>query len=210
MLPMKLPDHAAPSAKGFIKALFTVLLLTSYLYSSFAYALDLNIDTLIENFSGSVPQLMQLVTAFAYVAGMFMIYKGIMLLKQYGESRTMMSSQHELKGPIIFMMVGAALLYLPSSVQSGLNTFWTNPTPLAYVNDANGQWSTLINDSYLIMQLIGTIAFIRGLMILSHLGAAQGQPGQFGKGLAHLVGGILCINMYQFIRAVANTLGLSV
>lgn len=175
--------------------------------SNFAYALEVNVGTLLENFSQTVPQLMQLVTAFAYVMGMFMIYRGILELKKFGEQRTQMSSQHELKVPLILIAVGTALLYLPTSVQTGLTTFWSEPNPYAYQTDATDQWTTLINNCFMIIQLVGTIAFIRGLIILSHL-AGHGQPGNFGKGMAHIIGGILCINIYEFVHAVINTLAL--
>jgi intracellular multiplication protein IcmC len=152
---------------------------------------------------------MQFVTALAYVMGMFFIYKGLMALKQYGQERTQMSSQHELKGPLIFLAVGAALLYLPSSVQVGLNTFWMNPNPYGYQLVATDQWETIRQDTYVIIQLIGTIAFIRGLVMLTHLGGQHAQPGQLGKAMAHIIAGIFCINLYEFITVIENTLTLS-
>lgn len=168
-----------------------------------------NLATMVENLSKTIPNLMQLVTAFAYVAGMFLIFKGILQLKEYGESRTMMSHNQSLKGPLIFLGVGAALLYLPSSVQVGLSTFWQTTVPYAYVPQTSDPWSDLIQDCFLIVQFLGTFAFIRGLLILTQLGGHSGShPGTLTKGLAHIIGGILCINLYQFVQMVLNTLAL--
>jgi len=36
----------------------------------------------------------------------------------------------------------------------------------------------------------------------------QGQD-TFGKAMAYVISGILCINMYQFLQAVFDTLGIT-
>ena len=69
-------------------------------------------------------------------------------------------------------------------------------------------WSELLNACIMIIQLIGTIAFIRGLVILTHLGERGGQQGAFGKAMSHIVGGILAIDINDFMQAIWNTLAL--
>lgn len=198
-----------------VKCAALTLIVSTFLYSapSFAALVDpskwanVNLETMVKNFSESIPSLMQFVTALAYVMGMYFIVEGILKLKKYGETRTS-GSEASLKSPLIFLGVGGALLYLPTSVQVGFTTFWLDPTPYAYVTDTTDAWTQLIQSIFMIVQLIGTIAFIRGLIILSHIGGQSSQPGSFGKAMAHIVGGILCINIYQFIQAVTNTLAL--
>lgn len=196
------------SSKTALKGLLSVLVIFSLFASQSAFAIELNVATMLKNFSKAVPNIMQLVTAFAYVMGFFLVYKGILALKQYGESRSMMSSSHELKGPLLYLFVGAALIYLPSSVQAGLSTFWASPNPYAYLDEGNDPWWELIKSSLLIIELVGTIAFIRGLVLLTHLGGQGGQQGTFGRAMAHLIGGIFCINMYEFLQAIFATFGL--
>ena len=178
-----------------------------------AYAVDvnsLNAQSIINNITTQIPILMQLITAIAYVAGMYFVFMGVMKLKQYGEQRTMMSGEHHLKGPLIYLIVGAMLLYLPTSVQVGLSSFWTDPSPYSYqdIIADQSQWMQFIGNCFLIIQLVGTIAFIRGLMLLSHLGKQHGggQPGTFAKGLTHIIAGIFCINIYQFVQVMTVTL----
>lgn len=166
----------------------------------------LTASDMLANIASQVPVLMQLVTALAYVMGMYLIISGIIKLKHVGESRTMMSQEHSIKAPIIFLVVGAMLLYLPSAVQVGMTTFWANPSPYGYVQQTD-QWSQVINDVYLVVQLFGTIAFIRGMVILSHL-SGHGQPGTFAKGVTHIIGGLFCINIYQLVQVVLITLGI--
>lgn len=164
-------------------------------------------QTMMENIAKQIPNLTRMLTAIAYVMGMYFIFWGIVKLKQYGESRTMMSSSHDLKGPMMYIFVGALLLYLPTSVQVGMSTFWTNPTPYQYLQEQD-QWSQFFTTIFMIIQFIGALAFIRGLVILSHLGGHGGQPGTLGKGLTHIIGGIFCINIYQFVQVILNTLGV--
>jgi intracellular multiplication protein IcmC len=195
--------------KGPIMRLLTYfILMITLFYSEVGYA-EANLTTLLQNLAKTMPQLMQLVTAFGYVMGMFLVLKGVLELKKYGESRTMMSSTAELKGALVYIFVGAALIYLPTTVNVGMSTFWTEPNPYQYLDEAKDPWSDLIRDIFMVIQLIGTIAFIRGLLTLAKMGAHHGgQQGEFGKAMAFIIGGVFCINIYQFIQVVFNTLAL--
>lgn len=163
-------------------------------------------ESMVANIATQVPAVMKLVTALAYVMGFYFIFYGLMKLKQYGEQRTQMSSDHSMMGPLILLTVGALLIYLPTTVQVGLTTFWSNPSPYGYVTQTD-EWGALYKTVFLIIQLLGTIAFIRGLVILSGL-SGQSQQGTFGRGMTHIIGGIFCINLYQFVQVVLSTLGI--
>jgi len=163
---------------------------------------------MLANFAKQVPNLMSMVTAIAYVLGMILIIRGILQLKHLGESRTMMSQEHSLMGPMLYLGVGTFLLYLPSAVQIGMNTFWTNPCPYCYPIDQD-QWSKFLSVCYTVVQLFGVIAFIRGLIILTHLGGRGGAGHDtLSKGITYIVGGIFCINIYGFVQVVFFTLGV--
>lgn len=165
--------------------------------------------TMLSNFSVQVPALMRLVTGLAYVMGFYFVYKGLMELKKFGEQRTTMSGEHHLKGPLIYLFVGALLIYLPTSVHTGLSTLFTSPVPIAYDTLTGDMWGSVRDAVFLLIQLVGTISFIRGLVLLTHLGGqGAGQPGTFGKAIAHIVAGILCINLYGFLEVISATLGL--
>lgn len=163
-------------------------------------------QTMLENISKAVPNLTRMTTAIAFVIGMFLIIRGVILLKHAGEARTMMSQEHHLTRPIVMIVIGSLLLYLPSAVRVGMSTFWTDPSPYGYLDQQNS-WEQFINVVYIVIQFIGVLAFIRGLVILSHLGGHGGQ-GQLSKGLTHIIGGIFCVNIYQFVQVIMITLGL--
>lgn len=165
-------------------------------------------QSVLANIRDQLPNLMRLVTAVAYVLGMVFIFNGLLKLKEYGEARTQMSREHRLSQPLIFLGVGAALLYLPTSVQVGLSTFWAEPNPYAYLDKSADPWFDVIKICFTIIQFVGVIAFIRGLVILTRLGGYGGGHGELGKGLTHIIGGILCINIYQFVQVIMMTLGI--
>lgn len=193
---------------GVLLLFFSLLILPAYAESSSSPTVTVpTAQNMITNLSTQIPNLMRMITAFAYVSGMYFMFIGLLKLKQYGESRTMMSHDRDLKGPVIFLAVGALLIYLPSTISIGLSTFWATPNPYAYLQ-SESQWGDLINICFLIIQFIGTIAFIRGLILLTHLGGQGGQPGTVNKAMSHIIGGILCINIYQFVQVIMVTLGI--
>jgi intracellular multiplication protein IcmC len=161
---------------------------------------------MLMNVTGALPDFMRLVTASAYVFGMWIVVQGIMELKQYGEQRTQYSSHASLKGPLIQFTVGTSLLYLPSTIAVGLNTFWNDPAPYAYLNESTEQWNLIMQGGFMVMQLIGAISFIKGLLVMSKLGGSGSQQDAFARGLTHMIAGALCINLYDFLSAVNGTL----
>lgn len=203
----------------FIKAICLLLLITLAMIALPAFAQQqgppgtgaaaaptLSAQQMLINIAKIIPNLMQMVTAIAYVLGMYFIFHGIIKLKHAGEMRSMMSVEHSMMGPIIFLVVGALLLYLPTSVQIGISTFWSNPNPYGYVTQSD-QWQQFRNIVYLVVQFVGTVSFIRGLVILSHIGGhGGGGQSNFSRGLTHIIGGILCINIYQFVQVIMVTL----
>jgi hypothetical protein len=186
----------------FLRILLT-LIISLYLLPAYADG-PTTAQSMIVNIATQIPNLMRLVTSFAYVMGMYFIFHGVVKLKHAGEMRTQMSHEHSLMGPILFLIVGGCLLYLPTAVQVGMSTFWTNPSPYGYLEQQD-QWTQFFNDCFMIVQLVGTIAFIKGLIMLSHAG---GQQGTFGKGMTHLIGGIFCLNIYQTVQMILATLGV--
>lgn len=168
----------------------------------------LSVADMIVNIAATVPQLMLFTTALAYVLGFYFVAHGLLLLKKYAEQRTMMSGDAKMSAPLLYLFVGAALIYLPSAVQSGITTFWLHPNPYGYDTGNKDQWAVFLGACFNIIQLVGVIAFIRGLVILAHMGGQGGHQATFGRAAAHIVGGIFCIDIYDFVQAVFVTFGL--
>ncbi len=167
-------------------------------------------ETVLQRIATQIPQLTSLVTAIAYVMGIYFVVMGVLKLREYGESRTMMSGQRSLQGPMVSIIIGTLLIYIPTTVQVGMATFWTNPNPYGYDTSSQDQWVQFIDICFVIVQFVGVVAFIRGLVILSALGGQSGgHHNAFAKGITHIIGGIFCINIYQTVNVILVTLGLS-
>lgn len=165
----------------------------------------------INNLGSSLDDIERLLTASAYLLGLFFAFKAIYAIKIYGESRTMMSSNTSLKEPILNFCVAAGLLYFPSMVDVLLMTTFGTTNILSYddLNSNISSYFTVANGGKTLvqfLQIIGIIAFIRGWMILAKSASHGQQPGGMGKGIIHICGGVLLINIVETLNIFYNTL----
>jgi intracellular multiplication protein IcmC len=168
-------------------------------------ASTLNIQQMIVNIAKVMPSLLAMFSAFAYIIGLALMYKGVYKLKEYGEMRTAMSSQTNLWGAIITLVVGSLLIYFVSAYKIGLQTLFGYSSPLAYTEDSSSS-EQLVSAVVLIVQIVGVIAFIRGMLLLNSAGGHGAQPGTIGKGVTFIIGGLLAINIYGTWQVLINTL----
>ncbi len=164
---------------------------------------------MLQNFASQFPDIEELITAAAYVLGFLFMVRAVYYLKVYGELRTMMSSNASLRPPLTYMLVGVAFIYLPSTIDMALATVYntTEITPISYSADTGGAfYGEAIKVFYMFIQLIGYVAFIRGWVIISHT-AQQGGRETVGKGIVHIIGGILAINVIATKDILWNTFG---
>jgi intracellular multiplication protein IcmC len=170
---------------------------------------------ILTNLANSLAPIERLITGGAYLIGSAFIFKAIYSLKVYGEARTMMSNSASVKEPIMYLFVGAILIYFPTAFQVFMqSTFgYQNVLQYAPVNSNNQALDTLFGNGSVVgrplamlIQVIGLIAFVRGWVLVAR-SASQGQPpGGTGKGLMHVFGGILAINIVGTINMINNTL----
>lgn len=178
-----------------------------------SYAAIPDAATMLDNVQKQLPYLFSVVTGFAYVAGMLFIVKGLYSLREYGESRMAGSAQRGIKEPLVLLLVGAFLLYVPTAKDVMLNTIFGTSTLTPYNSyDTNNRTGfdelgqVLVN----LVQFVGLVAFVRGLLILQRVGSNQGgQQQTFGKAVTHLLGGALAMNIMGFMNIIATTLGLN-
>ena len=176
------------------------------------------LDTALTNLANAFNDIQLLLTAFAYVAGLIMVARAIMMLKAFGQHITQMSSRGEVAGPIVYLIVGAILLYLPSTLDVSLNTvFGTGADNLQGANDllayasvtADDKWRRILDIIVKYTKLVGLIAFLRGWFIMAKMGDPGVQPGSMAKGLTHLAAGVLLMNIVGTFKLLGNTLGYS-
>lgn len=165
-----------------------------------------NIVEMLQNIDAQLPALTQLVTAAAYVSGMFLVFSAIVNLKELGE-RAMSAPQGHLKKPLTKLTVGACLIFLPTIINVGMITIFGTVTPLTYPDNNTG-WFDMMQTIVLIVQFVGGIAVIRGLYQFNELGSGGGQQVTFGKALSHVIGGIICLNIVGAAHILFTTLGI--
>lgn len=175
-----------------------------------------NNASILNNIANNLIPVERLVTGGAYLIGVAFAFKAIYSLKVYGEARTMMSSNTSMKEPLVYFTVAAILIYFPTGLQVMLNsTFGKGATILQYapVDSPNQALDTLFGTGSMvgqslsiIIQVIGVIAFVRGWVLIAR-GASHGQPpGGTGKGLMHVFGGILAMNIVATLEMINNTI----
>lgn len=170
---------------------------------------------ILKNITASLAPIERLITGTAYLMGLAFGVKALYTLKMYGESRTMMSSNTNMKEPLLYFLVAAMLIYLPTGVEYVMNTTFGYSSPLAYapVNSKNSALDTLFGQDSaigaslaMIIQVIGVVAFIRGWVLIARSGSQGQSPGGMGKGLVHVFGGILAMNIVGTLEIINNTL----
>ena len=169
----------------------------------------------LSNIASNMTPVEHLISGAAYLIGLFFIVKAVSALKSIGESRSSGSTNGTMKEPLIYFLVGAMLLYLPTAVDIMMQSTFGYSNILAYSSISSksstldilfGQNSAVGESLAIIIQVIGLVSFIRGWVLISH-SASQGQPpGSMAKGLIHVFGGILAMNIVGTIEIINNTL----
>ncbi len=165
----------------------------------------------------------------SFVAGIFFIFRALGLMKKFGVNVSMMSQGEsgQLSVPLVYLVIGAALIYLPTTSDTLMNSLFGATNSIFGGGGINYQalsqgssilsyssgvglsqyWMDLSNTLFLYLQFLGFVSFIRGLFMLSKIGhASGGQQGGFAKGLTHIIGGLCLVNIYGLISILQNTI----
>lgn len=166
-----------------------------------------DMQEMLINLTGSMPNLWRMITAFAYVMGFLFTYKAVYYLKVYGESRTMMASQSNLKVPISYFLAAAAFIYLPTMFSVLMVSSFGYENPIKYDSQTTqGLSSTSMDAIIYLIQTVGIIAFLRGWFHLAK-NSEQGAHANNGKAFSHIIGGLLAINIMGTKEVLWNTFG---
>jgi intracellular multiplication protein IcmC len=174
---------------------------------------SINVDVL-QNIASNLIPVQGMLSSTCYVLGILYAFKAVYSLKVYGEARTMMSSGASVKEPVINLLVAAVFLVIPQSLKVFLASMFgaSNIMEYAPITTGNPTLTALFGNAQLgqsltiIIQTVGYIAFIRGWILVARSSAHGQQPGGLGKGLMHVFGGILAINIVKTLQIVMNTL----
>lgn len=166
----------------------------------------------------ALDDLTKLIVAISYISGVALAVRGIMMYRIFANQTFGSQQRGEIAGPLVFLVVGVILIYFPSTITTSNLTVFGVPeishtSELLNYDGVQNSYTRWIKVKWLILKylsLIGLIAFLRGWIILSKMGHSGSQPGSVGKGLTHVVGGILLINIVQTVQILAKTLGFTI
>lgn len=168
-----------------------------------------NIAGFLHNLAATTPIMTRVLFGAMYVAGFCFLFGGVYKLKHYGDIRTMMSSSAELRGPILYLFVGACLVFYPHIITIGLNTVYGKNEILSYTpQNVSPIYNQMFQDIGYLLRLVGFVAFFKGLMMLTRLSNHSSPPGTFGKALTHIIGGLLAVNLFGTWDILKSTIGL--
>ena len=174
-----------------------------------------NYVDILGNIANNVIPVQLLISGCAYMLGILFVVKALMTLKEHGEQRTMMSQKNSMKEPLVYFIVGGMLFYSPTGFRALLETMYgSNASIMAYGPlSKNTPFSgPFLNNSAAgaslvkIIQTIGLVAFVRGWILVARAGSQGQAPGGMGKGMIHVLGGVLAINIVGTIDMINNTL----
>lgn len=183
-----------------------------YLFASSALAESYNATDMLLNLQKSLPYLANLAIGGAYLMGVSFLFKGLYDLKIYGESRTMMSGNTNLKGPLFTLLAGVMCIFSPSAFSVLMESTFGYSSVLAYDQFPTASGDSLTPAAIVILQIIqvvGIYAFVRGWVLLARSATSQGAHGLFGRGIAHVVGGVFAINIVGTCNVIAATFGIT-
>lgn len=214
--------------KQFNKQFVYFITLTAIPTLAFANITELDVQDILQNLQTILNPTLRLILACSFIIGVWFVLKGLLKLKAFALPLTQTTQPGELSGPIIYIFIGAILIYIPTSTDVLTSTLFGAGTKslfnpggspdvyklgsasaqiMGYASvSLESQWATLIDTVVYYMQFIGFLAFVRGWVILSHAAQDRGDPQALSKGIIHIVGGILAINFLPLVNAVSNTI----
>lgn len=189
-----------------ILAVFSAILVFSPLAYAAGGANGLgDFSTWLYNIDAQIPHLRMLIVAIGFVSGIGFVIGAIMKLKHVAQSQSSMMQREGISGPLVHFLIGVVLIYFAGFVNISTETLFGTDSPMGYQAIAGGTFDAYITPIIDLTKLIGMIAFIKGLYILAKLGQ-QAQAGTLSKGLVHLIGGVLAMNIEATYTVLLNTL----
>jgi len=184
-------------------ALFFFLFLLSFHANAMV-----GVDTMFANFGKSAIRIIKLVVFAGIIIGIFISCVGVVKLKEYSES----GGRTTFKTPLMLIFVGVMLVALPGTINMATETMSLGAntgTAVFSIGKASSMppgMDAAIKGVLLFIKMVGHIAIVRGFFILKRLG--EGQQGEMGRALTHILGGALAVNINKTVEILANTVGM--
>ena len=194
-----------------MKTLFRILATVTLALLLSGCGISNDLTQILYNVQQHLNPLWSFLIALCWVLGFLFMGTAILKLKSYGQQTVMMSSHASMGPALAYVVVGAGLIYTPHLLDTLYLTLWNYGIHdvKGYGDAAGGSIEEIMGPITQVIQVIGLIAFIRGWISLLRLGHQGSPPGTLSKGLLHMTGGILAINIMGTLDVLKATFGLS-
>lgn len=150
---------------------------------------------MLGNVSQALFPVQRLITGFAYLLGIIFFMSALRRFKAVGQR----GSHDSGFVPTMYLLFGAGLLYLPSTMSALANTAFGAGNVLTYYQYNQANIYSVIG---IFVRVGGLIWFVRGCVLLAHASEPGVQEGP--KGLLFLIAGVLSLN-FDTTVAMINT-----
>lgn len=167
---------------------------------------DFRLIDVIVNIGESLQPIMFMVTGASYLAGCWLVFMALYKMKHAADPRSMMYQPFDIKGPIILLLSGTILLFLPAMFLSLTETTFGYSSIIGYDSGGeNTDFDTILYYAFEIMKVVGVIAFIRGWFMFAKLADGNQGQGMGSKALTHVLGGLFAYHLYTFFLVLEKT-----
>ncbi len=150
---------------------------------------DANLISMIGNLSQSLRPVESLIAGLGYLIGIVFIISGLTKLKKIGDAKANSSSQEHPHVPILLFIIGAVLLFLPSTLSVISNSAFGAGNILQYIQYKPFD---VYSSMTIVIQTAGLVWFVRGCVLLVHGGEPGAKEGP--KGLTFILAGVFAMN----------------
>lgn len=156
----------------------------------------------------SLSDIYQMLIAVCYITGIIFTFLALYRLKKYGTGSAMMHSPRSMLGPAGLFMIGVILMFTPHFIDIMVMTLWGSDSVMSYQQlSEDASFREIVTPLIGVIQVVGLIAFIRGWVLVSKSTKEGAPPGSISKGVIHVIGGVMAINIVGTIDVVTSTLG---
>ena len=167
---------------------------------------------IIINIGNNMGDVLNLIIGVAYMLGVVLIASALFKFRRLSDYQRGMFQPQEMMSPFVNLAIGAGLIWLPAMFSATSETLFGNEVSgvLSYGVAETGIGTEVMLALWKVLAVIGVIAFVRGMMIIaSSTGGQGGQQGGLGKGLTHMVGGVMCYHIDIVYAVLLATLGIT-
>lgn len=161
----------------------------------------LDLVTILGNISQSLYPVQRLITGGAYVLGILFFITAMMKFLKIGNHRAQSSSQEKMYSPMMYLLFGSLLLYLPSALNLAANTAFGVGNVLTY---SNYNPTNIYSSMGLLIRTAGVLWFVRGCVLVAQASEPGTQHGP--KGLIFILAGILSMNFDNTIAMLNSVM----